>query len=276
MNTPFCSVIIVTHDSELFLPKALKALESQTRPVDEIILVDSGSKDLSYLQKCKGKILLGGKDIGYAAANNKGFNALDSRSNYVFFLNPDAFLTPSFIEKALLYLENPLLSTVGAITGTALGYDIHFDRPRGSYDSTGIFQTWYGRWFDRKQGERVEETPSQRGVEEVPAICGALFFARREALESIQRGSQVFDERYYMYKEDIDLSLRLRALKWKLLYVPELKAYHCRGWEGRKKMGRRWRLLSARNDLRLLRHLFSLPALCYASLKYLAVKVFNV
>ena len=195
---------------------------------------------------------------------------VDPKCDYLFFLNPDAFLEENFTENAIGYMESH--PKYGAITGTTLGYNLDRDKPTGKYDTTGIFRTWYGKWYDRGQGDAVDTTLYQ-AEEEIPAICGAVFFCRMKALPS----PEVMDPSFYMYKEDIDLSLKLRKKGWKLGFVPNLICYHCRGWDqDRKKMPRKFRLCSARNELAIqLKSLSPIPSL-YSALKYTAVKLFDL
>ncbi len=77
----------------------------------------------------------------------------------------------------------------------------------------------------------------------------------------MSRSGGVFDPNFFMYKEDIDLSLRLRAKGWRLMLWPKLLCYHGRGWQGRRRMPMNTKYLSSRNELRLcLRYrLWGLP-----------------
>lgn len=276
-----CSVIIVTNNSEPFLTKALESLQSQTKKPGEVIIVDSGSKNTDYLYSLNFdlniKIVLGGNEIGFCKANNIGMENVNPRFRYVFFLNPDAFPFKDFMEKAENYMEDPGNRQCGAITGKTFGYDINTNRPTGAYDTTGVFQRWYGRWYDRAQGSIVNPILYSR-TEEIPAICGAVYFCRRDALETILiKGREVFNESFFMYKEDIDLSLRLKKQGWKLIYHPELMAYHCRGWNNeRKKVPRLFRLCSAKNELRIHLQQRYVPGMFFSSMKYLAVKLLNI
>jgi N-acetylglucosaminyl-diphospho-decaprenol L-rhamnosyltransferase len=278
INELTCSVIIVTHNSQLYLDQCLAALKQQTVQADRIIIVDSGSDEIDYLLAWKKednlRLFLIKENIGFCQANNLGMAHLFPNSQYVLFLNPDAFLTPSFLEEAMAYMELPSSSRVGALTGYLLGYDIQANQPTGKIDSTGIFQKWYGRWYDRGQGSFYNH-PNGR-EEKIPAICGALMFCRKEALDQVTLKSyQVMDPTFYMYKEDIDLSLRLRQKGWSLLFVPHLISYHCRGWKkDRAQIPRELRLLSARNEIFLHTRLYS-PYFIYSVLKYLFVRVFN-
>lgn len=280
MKKPFCSIIIVTYNSQIHLPKAFDCLEKQTVPPDQIILVDTGSSDSSYLEEYTRKknvtVAFAEKNAGFCKGNNLGMAHVPHHADYVFLLNPDAFLTAHFLENAIAYMEKSESHRVGALTGTTYGFDIHSDHPTNRYDTTGVFRTWYGRWYDRGQGQDVN-IDLFKSEEEVPAICGAVFFCRKKALDEIRlRKEQILDDTFYMYKEDIDLSLRLRKKGWSLIFLPELKAYHCRGWNhDRSKMPRRMRLCSAKNDLRLQKHLFSFTGLVYSGMKYLFVKFFD-
>lgn len=280
MPSPMCAIIIVTHNSEKYVQKAMESVHLQTRQADQVILVDSGSADTSYLdafaRQPNAVVVLSGENVGFCQANNLGMQKLHPAVKYVLFLNPDAMLSPSFLEEAICYMELPQQQPVGALTGTIFGYNIEENHPSGRYDSTGVFQRWYGRWFDRGQGQSVD--PGLYSQEEsIPAICGAVFFCRKKALDSVLlREKEVFDKTFYMYKDDIDLSSRLRSKGWELKYVPSLAAYHCRGWQSdRRQMPRAFRLCSAWNELRIHMRAYQPIPVAYSLCKYVAVKLFD-
>lgn len=273
-------VIIVTHNSEEFIHKAVSCLKRQTMPPSEIVIVDSGSASTEYLNKYQNKtgitLVLEDKDIGFCAGNNLGVQKATGEAKYLLFLNPDAFLTPNFIEWATQYLEQSEHLRVGAIGGTLLGYDHLKEQPTSLYDSTGIFSTWYGKWYDRDQ--EVSYDPFKYSKEEeVPALCAAALFCRFEALKSVARKGEIFNSKFFMYKEDIELALRLKRKGWRVEFVPQLTAYHCRGWASdRKKMSRKFRLLSAKNELKVQLRSFSPIGSVYSLVKYFLVKCFNI
>lgn len=276
-----CSVIIVTNNSEKHIHKALQCLNEQTVLAHQIIIVDTGSKDLSYLTEYHGidstQVIVADPGIGFCRGNNIGMNYVSAESKYVFFLNPDAFLTPPFLEKAIQFMEQPANSSCGALTGTTLGYDIAQDKATGKYDTTGVFRKWYGKWYDRAQGD-IQEASLYQNEQTLPAICGAVYFCRKKALEDVKlRKNEVFDSTFYMYKEDIDLSLRLRKKGWNLKFLPDLVCYHCRGWNrNRKKMPRDLRIYSARNELKVqVKGGAPIPIL-YSLLKYASVKILDI
>ncbi len=274
-------VIIVTHNSERVLPRCLAALFCQLRQVDSCIVVDSGSLDPERhqqicLQSGGAVRFVAVENRGFGAGNNIGFACLKekktARDDIVLFLNPDVFLANDVVEKiCAIFAQNP---RAGAIGGTLLGYDLHQQQPSGRIDSTGIFRRWYGRWYDRDQGKFEQ---SRQGCEQVPALCAALMACRIEALRDVIRtNGGVFDEHFFLYKEDIELSFRLRRNGWQLFYCPEIRAYHCRGWSSqRTRMPYSLRLISAKNEILLYRRHPS-PYMLWAVAKYLLVRIFRV
>jgi GT2 family glycosyltransferase len=276
----FCAAIIVTHNSQACLPFCMEALFKQTHLLDLIIIVDSGSSDTSYLAHYTSnptvKVCLLQENVGFCQGNNRGLSDVPEKTDFVMFLNPDAFLTPNFIQDALTQMRKNEFEKVGALSGWLLGYDLSIHAPTGKIDSSGIFQNWYGRWFDRYQGQFYHQHVDKK-FEMVPALCGALMFCRYSALKSVLLGSnQVMDPTFYMYKEDIDLYLRLRQKGWTLGFDPQLKAYHCRGWKrDRSAVSKHFRLLSARNEMKIYQRIKS-PYYLYAALKFWVVKIFNV
>lgn len=273
------AVIIVTYNSEVHIHKAIECLFSQNLQPTKIIVVDTGSNDPSYLEKYKThshvEIVLAPKNSGFCKGNNIGMESVPADSEAVFFLNPDAFLTPNYLKLAAETLQkNP---NVGALTGLTLGYEISSDKPTGRYDTTGVFRSWYGRWYDRAQGNSVKEDLYKNG-EVIPAICGAVFFCRKVALDQVLlRGKEAFDATFYMYKEDVDLSIRLRKQGWDLLFNPQLIAYHCRGWNSQRSlMPRLFRKLSAKNEIRVNFRSRHPIGILYSSLKLSLVHLLDL
>ena len=270
------AVVIVTHNSEQVIGKCINALQQQSTDDIEICIVDSGSDDSAYLNRFERmpfvKVMRKG-NVGFSQANNVGYNSCSSTAQYILFLNPDAFVDPLTLSQARQRMEEH--SDVGCCGGRLLGYDIETETPTGRLDSTGIFRKWYGRWCDRGQGEA--EIGQFSRVEETPAACGAFMFCRQNALQDILLpGRAVFDPDFFLYKEDIELSLRLREKGWKILYSPEVTVYHCRGWQKqRSQMDISHRENAARNEVLLYRKHPSIYFL-WALLKYVCVKGLRV
>ncbi len=272
VEKPQVSIIIVTHNSQSVLPLCLEAIDRQSVSPRQIIIVDSGSDDSVYLAGISERndiTLTTLSNIGFAAANNRGLEQVDSESAYVLFINPDTFPAPSAIEKSILIMETR--PDVAILTGLLEGYDPGRLRTTGKVDSAGIFRAWYGRWFDRGHGEDIGSGYQRSGY--VPAICGAFMFCRFSALKS--ELPVLFDESFFMYKEDIELCLRLSGKGWKMFYTPEIRAYHCRGWNlDRRLVPRNVRIMSARNEIRLYQKHPS-AYMVWAWLKYVLVRYFD-
>lgn len=274
------AVIIVTHNSEDTFDQAITSLLAQTLLPNQILVIDSGSENTQYIKKYghEGAFEIAFlSNVGFSVANNVGFQSLDPDIRYVLFMNPDVLLETPFLEKAVQWMDVKGREKAGALTGLLLGYDFKEEKPTGYIDSTGIFSTWYGRWYDRGQGKRAKNSPYTL-VESVPAICGALFFARKAALHDVLiNSSQVFDENFFCYKEDIDLSCRLKKRGWQLIYLPTLLAYHARGWrKDRGQVPYASRVMSAHNELKLHWKLKNPIKILYSCLKWIGVRFFNV
>ena len=265
--------IIVTHNSGKVILPCLDAIEGQSEAVSSITIVDSGSHSTDYLDAIEQRVtrLIKSENVGFARANNIGFTTVNAgEPDFILFINPDAFLHPDAVLECLKLFGKD--SKLGCVTGKLLGFDLVGNRSSGHIDSTGIFRRWYGRWYDRGQGHL--DTGQYDQKEYVPAVCGALMCCRESALSSFK--DKVFDDSFFLYKEDIELSLRLRNLGWKLLYSPKVMAYHCRGWNtDRKEMAYEQRLYSAENEVKLyMRH----PSvyILWAIVKYVAVRFFRI
>jgi GT2 family glycosyltransferase len=273
------SVVIVTHNSGTYISKLMEALEAQTQAPDLVVLVDSGSSNSGYLDRARRSPLpctvVLEENVGFAKACNIGRN-LSHFNDFILFLNPDAFLAPDFLEEAVKFMKEERNQNVGILTGTLLGYDISRDLPTGLIDSTGIQQAWFGRFYDRDQGRPLSALHRYNRLgNPVKAICGAAMFARETALRTVSKNGSVFQSDYFMYKEDIDLSLRVGRAGWKLIHHPALTVYHCRGWKSRKLMPKAMRILSARNEMRL-HYCNRSPFVLFSFIKYCIVKLFDI
>lgn len=267
-------IIIVTYNSQKVLPICIDHLEDQSQEIANCVIVDSGSDDKKYLREALASFpvtVIESKNLGFAKANNKGFKSLELKDeDIVVFMNPDAFLTKDCLQKAVEVLLGD--DNRGVVGAKLLGYDLDKNEPTGRIDSTGIFRKWYGRWYDRGKGGFDQDQYNVK--RKVPAICGAFMCCRASALQTLEK--EVFDEDFFLYKEDIELSLRLRKSGWILYYHPSVVAYHCRGWSTRRrKVDVQLRLMSAANEVLLYKKHPS-PYILWAVAKYILVRVCKV
>lgn len=249
----FIGAVIVSHNHGRTLERTLDALFAQTRPPARVVVVDNASADTSWAGRWRGRsgleLILESRNLGFTGGNNLGWQRLAPEGGFVLFLNPDVLLPTGSLAQLEALMAEPRAERFGAVGVRLLSYDFAADQLTGRIDSTGIFPRWYGGWRDRR-----DDSPPAGGVlETVPALCGAFLFCRVAALQAtLLPGGAVFDDRYFAYKEDIELSLRLRRGGWRLGVWHGTEARHGRGWnENRAQMPRESRLLSARNEIRL-------------------------
>ncbi len=267
------AAIVVSHNSSSCLDRCLHDLAAQTHPCDAIVVVDSGSTDIQYLSNLKQHYsfqLLLADNIGFSQANNLGIDALAVDMDFVLFVNPDVFLPQDCIRKALETCCRD--EAIGIVSGKLLGCNAADGTASGRIDSTGVCRKWYGLWYDRGQGEHDDGQYDR--PEEMAALCGAFLFCRQKALRSLQ--APVFDPDFFLYKEDVELSLRLRKRGWKLLYHPGISAFHCRGWQSdRRGMSYSLRKMAAKSEVLLYKKHPS-PYMAWALGKYILVTVFRL
>ena len=268
------AVIIVTHNSQPVLGQCLASLEKQTVKPDSIVIVDSGSADIGYLESCHNDQISihKEKNIGFSQANNLGYQSIDPATDFVLFLNPDGFPAPSSIELAVDFFNQN--KDVGCIGGRLLGFDCAQQKATNTIDSTGVFRKWYGRWYDRDQGEVDNGQHSTQ--QDVPAACGAFLFCRNAMLDQVALADGVvFDPAFFLYKEDIEFCLRIRKTGWRIVYLPEIRALHCRGWQGRQQIPYQLRMTAVRSEL-LLYQKHPSPYIIWALSKYALVRWLRV
>lgn len=212
-DRPSIAVVTVAYNSADALPQTLGALSDQLLPGDEVVVVDNGSADGSATVARSvlpsALVLEGGGNIGFAAGCNRGVAA--SSADLVLLLNPDCTPAPGFLDalraravaspswgawQALVTLEDE------AVVNTA-GNVMHF---------LGI------GWA----GQLDEPVSAVGGAHEVGFASGAAMVVRREAWEA----AQGFDEAYFMYGEDLDLSLRLRLAGLAIGVEPAARVAH--------------------------------------------------
>jgi len=268
------AIIIVTHNSEQELKHNISSIEKCRIQYEQLIIVDSGSDSTSYLRSYSllpGTIVIYEQNIGFCKGNNIGFGKVKKDIDVVLFLNPDVIFSEDIIGE----LENELeRNRVFSISPMLKRCTIEEDKVIFSdeIDTNGIFSTWYSRFYDNKK-------LTNSIVHEADALCGAFILCKKKALNDILiNHREVFNEKLYMYKEDIELGLRARAIGYRCLIREDLIAYHGRGWKERKKVKKWQKILSSRNEFFLLKHMriqTAIIAAIYYTLKYIYVKFFE-
>ena len=264
--------IYVSHFSDEFINKF--GLNHKNELGDVVYVINSSTAASEIDASLGFQVININKNIGFSAANNIGINhGLKSDPDYILIINPDISLPSKWLANVTNIITDPRYSGVGIFTVPLLGYDFIKDEPNGVLDSAGIRHTWYGRWYDVSQGDDISSLNMELAPYEVQAACGALMLVKKDvALELLDKDGYVFNESYFMYKEDVELSIRIRRLGKNILMIPAAPAFHCRGWAKDRADSPYWaRELSARNELKM--HLkYCWRFLPYSILKYLYVR----
>jgi GT2 family glycosyltransferase len=159
---------------------------------------------------------------GFAKALNAGIAS--STGELVFFANSDLFVTESYLGELRDFFDTH--PRAACATGKILRYDLTEDRESRVLDTAGLVMGRDRGASDRGQNEQDAGLYEQE--EEVFGCSGAALLARRRALEAVAIEDEYLDESFFMYKEDVDLSWRLRLAGWESWYVPRAVAYHAR------------------------------------------------
>lgn len=243
------TVIVVTHNSD----KYIDLLFSSIGKDNDVVIVDSGSSStVSLEKKCQemGFKLIKESNVGFAKANNIGYKYCTDKTEFVAFVNPDLFINNDWLSHGVQLLKDPKNSNIAVLSSVLERFDIKNNCPLGIIDSIGIAKKLF--WYDIGQGNRIDSLSNidKQQLVERDAICGALMLCRKSALDSVLLNhKEVFWERLFMYKEDIELSLRLRRAGYKLAVDLASTNYHCRGWQERKLVPKWLKIISARNDV---------------------------
>ncbi len=248
------SIIIVTHNSGKHLDNAIQSINAQKYKNYKVIIIDNNSIEKDYIRKYNDRpqieLLFLNDNLGYCGGNNIGIEKSIDESDLLLIMNPDIVLPNTFCSD-LISLTKELESQkleFGIIGPKLLKFDS--SNEYSLIDSTGIFQKWYGKWYDRGQMTVDDGRYDVELVEQIPAICGALMILNPRALTRVRlNNDEYFKNSFFMYKEDIELSLRMKSYGYGVFHVSDLVAYHHRGWQNRRTMSKRVKVISARNEL---------------------------
>ena len=258
------SVNIVNYNTKKYLKSCLDSVLNQSYKDFEVLFIDNASTDgsVEFIKQNYPdiKVIVNKKNLGYAKAHNQGIKR--SKGEYILCLNPDVILDKDYIKNALAVFETK--NKVGAVTGKLLMWDLTKNKETDIIDSAGFRIFRSHRVIDRGQGDK--DLGQYNREEEIFGVSGAAPIYSRKVLEDIETAGtgsyKYFDEDFFSYKEDIDLSWRLRLRGWKCFYTPKALAWHARRAKGvmsdlevaraREKKSEKINYYSYKNHLTLL------------------------
>ena len=218
------AVVVVSWNSAPDLPACLQSLAALTLHA-EVVVVDNastdGSAEAARATLPSATVIEGGENLGFARASNRGWRA--TTAPFVLFLNPDAMLEPGAVEALMALLETRAdVGIVGPATRNADG------TPQVSF---GPDLTPLSEWRQRRlvRGVRARDPEVLRAVEATMAhehepdwVSGSCLLARRTVLERLSG----FDERFFLYEEDVDLCVRARQSGFRVVFTPTARVTH--------------------------------------------------
>jgi len=209
------AVVVPNWNGASVLKACLDSLLAQSLKA-RIIVVDNGSTDgsLELLEKYPSvEVIKHSKNLGFTGGVNPGFKrAIELKLRYVAAFNNDAVADRDWLKSLVKTLDKH--TKVGIVTSKILTMD------GKKIDSTGDYLTTWGLPYPRGRGE-TDLTKYDKDTEIFGASGGASLY-RVSMLESIG----LFDDDFFAYYEDVDLSFRAQLAGWKVRYEPTAVAYH--------------------------------------------------
>lgn len=227
-------VVIVNFNSGHLLERALKSVYALRTEHLDVVVVDNASRDGS-LEQCRDKfsrthVIYNTHNIGFGAGANAGIRfALEHDATHVLLLNPDATIAPDALgylcaamrENKKIGIASPVIFSGASRKVWFSGGKISFSRFRATHDDHCY-------------------RPGMTDVYQTEFITGCSLFAKKELFRDVG----LFDERYFLYYEDADLSLRARNKGYTCAIVPQAQAWHDEVSETENKQKVYWLVLS--------------------------------
>lgn len=231
------SVIIINYNVKYFLEQCLCSVQKAIEGVDaEVIIIDNNSTDgsVEYLQSQFQNFqwLSNKENVGFGRACNQGFKL--STGNYILFLNPDTIISEDCLKKCISFLESkPDAGALGIKMLDGKGKFLKESKRAFPSPATSLFKLLgfsklfpHSKVFSRYHLGHLDENKNH----EVEVLAGAFIMIKRKVFEQIGG----FDEIFFMYGEDVDLSYRIQKAGYKNFYFAESSIIHFKGESSRK------------------------------------------
>ena len=226
------SIIIVNYNVKEFLQTLLHSIERASSNItNEVIVVDNASDDGS-VELIKNKfqsvnLIENKSNVGFGRANNQALKI--ARGTFILLINPDAVVSEDTFDKMISFFkENPDAGLAGckilnADGSLQLACRRSFPGPWTSFTKvTGLSNLFpNSKLFARYNLTYLDENNTY----EVDAISGSFMMMRKEVYKKIGG----FDERFFMYGEDLDICYRVQQTGYKVYYVHSTQIIHYKG-----------------------------------------------
>lgn len=229
------SIVIVNWNAGSQLKQCIDSLVGTI--VRQVIVVDNASTDGSEqaIANCPGVTLIRApENLGFGKACNLG--AKQASAEFLLFLNPDAAVYPGTLERVLAHMQYPTNAKVGICGVQLVDETDHVARTCARFPSVGGFvahSIGLDTLFPRL-GHFMADWPHDT-TREVDQLMGAFFLVRRNLFESLGG----FDERFFVYFEEVDFSYRAREAGWSSVYLADVQAFHVGGGTSKQVKAKR-------------------------------------
>jgi len=233
---PQLSIVIVNYNVKYFLKQCIQSIyNSDYHKPYEIIVVDNNSQDDSIEMLAEHfpdvKVIANKENVGFSKANNQGFDIAESK--YVLILNPDTVIKEDTLSTCDERMQDDSVGAIGVKMLDGKGQYLP-ESKRGF--PTPIHALWkmiglsklfpnsafFNKYYLGHLSENKEHT--------IDVLTGAFLWTRKEILDRIGG----FDEDYFMYGEDIEMSYQIKEAGYNLIYLPTTDIIHFKG-ESTKK-----------------------------------------
>ena len=236
------SVIIVNYNVRFFLEQCIYSIKQASHKWNvEIFVVDNQSTDdsVSMIQNLFPEIhlIVNQENVGFSKANNQALKL--AKGQYVLFLNPDTLISEDTLKVCFDFMnKQPIAGACGVRHLSGSGNYLP-ESKRGLPSPWVSFCKMSGLcyFFPKSKkfaGYYLGHLDANR-TQEIEVLSGAFMFVRKSVLDQIGG----FDERFFMYGEDIDLSYRITQSGNTIHYLPQSSIIHYKG-ESTKKQSRKY------------------------------------
>lgn len=227
------SIVVVNCNGEKYLGRCLDSLTKLDKPDHEveIIVVDNNSSDNSWriVEQYQAKLVRLKENLGAAEGRDVGLN--NSRGQFILFVDNDIIAHPLMLKELVKVAKSD--NQIGAVFGKMLSYDEYPGIKQEGYEPVS-----YISWTGKLMGQRGEAGK----YIETNYVHGTAFLIKREVAEKL---GYLCDPRYFVYYEDVDLSLRVISKGYKIVYVPTAYFWH----RVQEVQGKYFHYLDARNKV---------------------------
>jgi GT2 family glycosyltransferase len=261
-------IIIVNWNTGELLNECLNSIKKYEKGyISSIIVVDNNSEDSSHicsLNYDKVNLISLKNNLGFAKACNIG--AKKCKSDYFLFLNPDTRLKTNTLKNVIDFMNLNNSKNFG-ICGVQIVDDLGKTTPSCSrFPSLSrhfFYSIGLNKFFPRLGSPMREWSHNTTRI--VDQVMGAFFLIRKDIFLELNG----FDERFFIYYEEVDLSYRARQKNYKSIFFSNAQVYHLGGGSSRKVKAKRIFYSQRSRILYALKHFSKINIICTLMISFI-------